>query len=310
MNQSANSSNKKAVTWRLATIFAFFTTLIMLGLFYDWFAVADRYVIFLYNHNMPPLFPDTSPFSRITSSRYWMAGLVASGIVLVLYSSVNLLLGRLVSDYRPPAWWQVWSLCSLPLAILLPLITMTANRPALPFGNAMPVTLVTLIGLALALSPGRIAAQDPAGLFLLTLDGFGLMLIVLIVSQIPRLMELSSRGMVGYIVVAILGLAIGFFLLFFSTVIYKWRRKTIPGSLMILTAGLCVAYPLMTLIHHLYVGLTGGYFYISDGDNFFARSLWPNLLAWLLAVAIALAITRLRQHLVAERPPSEMQAVA
>jgi hypothetical protein len=310
MNQSANSSNKKAGNWRLVAIFAFFTTLIMLGLFYYWFAVADRYVIFLYNHDMPPQFPDTSPFSQITSSRYWMAGLVASGFVLVLYSSGNLLLGRLISDYRPPAWWQVWSLSSLPLAILLPLITMTANRPVLPFGNALPVTLVTLIGLALALSPGRIAAQDPAGLFLLTLDGFGLMLIVLIVSQIPRLIELSSRGLVGFIVVAILGLAAGFFLLLFSTVIYKWRRKTIPGSFMVLTAGLCVAYPLMALVHHLYVGLTGGYFYISDGDNFFARSLWPNLLAWLLAAAIVVAITRLRQHLVDEHPPSELQAVA
>ena len=174
---------------------------------------------------------------------------------------------------------------------------MTANRPALPFGNALPVTLVTLIGLALALSPGRIAAQDPAGLFLLALDGFGLMLIVLIVSQIPRLMELSSRGMVGFIVVAILGLAAGLFLLMFSTAIYKWRRKTIPGSLMVLTAGLCVAYPLMALVHHLYVGLTGGYFYISDGDNFFARSLWPNLLAWLLAAVLALIITKLRYRI-------------
>lgn len=294
--QAKSAVNSSGVYWRLAAIFAILTVVIVAGLLYYWFALADRYVIFLYNHDMPPLYPDTSPFSRITSSRYWMAGLVASGVVLVFYTSVNLLLGWRSTDFRPPGWWQVWALSAIPLAVFIPIMTMNTNRPALPLAYALLVTLVTLLGLALALSPGRVAAQSPAGLFTLALDGFGLMLIVLIVSQIPRLIELSSRGLTGFLIVAFLGMAAGFFLLLSSTIIYKWRGWTIPGSFTVLIAGLCVAYPLMALVHHLYVGLTDGYFYISDSDNFFATNLWPNLLAWIVAAAIVLAMTNLRRH--------------
>ena len=66
---------------------------------------------------------------------------------------------------------------------------MSVNRPVLPLANALGVTLVTLLGLALAFSPGRLAAQAPAELAILTLDGFGLMLIALLIGQSQRLLE-------------------------------------------------------------------------------------------------------------------------
>lgn len=303
--QPKSAEKSSGVNWRLAAIFAILVVVIVAGLLYYWFALADRYVIFLYNHDMPPSYPDTSPFSRITSSRYWMAGLVASGVVLVLYTSFNLTLGWRNTDYRPPGWWQVWALSAILLAVFIPIMTMNTNQPVLPFANALLVTFVTLLGLALALSPGRIAVQSPTGLFLLALDGFGLMLIVLIVSQIPRLIELSSRGLTGFLIVAFLGIAAGFFLLFSSTIIYKWRGYNIPGPLMVFIAGLCVAYPLMALVHHLYVGLMDGYFYISDSDNFFAVNFWPNLLAWIVAAVIASAMTYLRKGQIVLRSPAE-----
>jgi uncharacterized membrane protein YhaH (DUF805 family) len=284
----------------VAALFAFLSILIVLGLFYYWFALADRYVIFLYDHGMPPLFPDTSPFSRITSSRYWMAGLVASGFVMILYTAVNLIWGRLNQKTWPPGWWQVWLLSALPLAILLPLITMSVNRPVLPLANALAVTLVTLLGLALAFTPGRLAVQAPAELALLTMDGFGLMLIALLIGQIQRLLELSSRGLSGFWVIGLLGIAVGVFLLLSATALRSWRRMAVPGVTAMLIAGLCVAYPLMALTHHLYVGLTGGYFYISDADNFFARCLWPSSLGWLVAALIALLINYFRRRLEAK----------
>lgn len=80
---------------RLALLYALPVTALVLSLFYTWFAIADRYFVFLYYHDMGPRYPDTSPFSAITSSRYWMTGLVASGIVMVFYVLVNGLLGRL-----------------------------------------------------------------------------------------------------------------------------------------------------------------------------------------------------------------------
>jgi len=50
----------------------------VLALFYYWFVVANRYVIFLYMHL------DATPFDERTRSRYWMAGLVATGHRLFL----------------------------------------------------------------------------------------------------------------------------------------------------------------------------------------------------------------------------------
>ena len=63
--------------WGTALLCAVPVSLLVLSLFYYWFAVADRFFIFLYYHDMGSVVPDTSPFSPVTSSRYWMAGLVA-----------------------------------------------------------------------------------------------------------------------------------------------------------------------------------------------------------------------------------------
>ena len=55
-------------------------SLFVLGISYYWFAVADRYAIFLYGHL------GATPFDEVTSSRYWMGGLVAAGFVLLGYA--------------------------------------------------------------------------------------------------------------------------------------------------------------------------------------------------------------------------------
>ena len=88
--------------WRPALLHAAPICLFVLGLFYYWFAIADRYAVFLYDHL------GATPFDAITSSRYWMAGLVASGAVMVAYTGGCWLLGRIAArrrcDYRPPLW--------------------------------------------------------------------------------------------------------------------------------------------------------------------------------------------------------------
>ncbi len=58
--------------WHIAIAPAALIASVVLGLFYYWFVIVDRYVVFLYNHN------GADPFESATISRYWMAGLVAS----------------------------------------------------------------------------------------------------------------------------------------------------------------------------------------------------------------------------------------
>jgi hypothetical protein len=101
--------------------------LTILALFYYWFGIADRYGIFLYGHLA------ATPFDEATSSRYWMAGLVVGGIILVVYTIVNWLLGRLAliryQCYSPPSWPHVWLLCATPLTAGILSITMVCELP-------------------------------------------------------------------------------------------------------------------------------------------------------------------------------------
>ena len=78
--------------WQVELFFAVPIVAFVISLFYTWFAVLDRYFIFLYHHNMGPGF-DTTPFGWVTASHYWMSGLVAGGAVMVPYMAINPVLG-------------------------------------------------------------------------------------------------------------------------------------------------------------------------------------------------------------------------
>lgn len=145
----------------------------VVGLMGYWFGVANRAVLFLYDHDMGPQVADTSAFSLVTRSRYWMAGLVAAGLVLAGYTLAACCLGRWRRSYRPPPWPRVWLLAALPLAVALPLVTMTLNAPQLPLLDALLVTTATLSGLAFALPPAELAARAPGRLAWLAADGAG-----------------------------------------------------------------------------------------------------------------------------------------
>jgi hypothetical protein len=285
--------------WRSALLHALPVMALVLYLFYHWFAIADRHIVFLYYHDMGPLYPDTSPFSAVTSSRYWMSGLVASGSVMMLYAAASWLLGRLAANYRSPAWWRVWALCAVPLLIGIPLITMTVNQPTLPLLNAAQTTLATLIGLALALMPGKMAAERPGDLVLLIFDGCALMLVLLNIIGIEEVDRWLANGRTWWLWMMVVGSVSGVVWLLIMTGLRAWWRTSIPSAAALFTAGLCVAYPLTILIH--YVSFTDGYYYISDMDNFFARNIVLQIMTWLIIAALALGVTRLREYLVARR---------
>ena len=283
-------------SWATALFFAAPITLFFLGLCTYWFAIADRYRVFLYDHDMGPLVPDTSPFSAVTASRYWMSALVGAGAIMVFYVAVNWLAGRIAQRYRPPAWWQVWALCALPHLIAIPLITMNVNQPLLPVSNAGQVTLAALAGLALALAPGRMAAQRPLDLLLLTLDGMAIMLLLTAALGLERI----GHGRSLYIaVIMILSAGASLFLLFILTILRLWRRLQMPDWGELIVAGLCVAYLLLPLVHH--AGFTDGYYYISDADNFFFRDVRLQIAVWATIGLLVAGVAWLRLWFQARR---------
>ena len=282
--------------WRPAVIAAAPTSLFILGLFYHWFAVADRYAIFLYGHSAPGI-PLAQPFDAMTRSRYWMAGLVAAGAVTVIYTVINWILGR-IADRRgqndhPPAWWWVWILCALPLIVGIPAITMTRNTPTLPFGLAAACVTATLAGLALALLPGEWAARRPRDLTWLAGDGMGLIPILLLL----RAVELPGSGVSVSMPLAILfaggGLLAGIAWLGVMTLLRAWRRRPTPPAGALFAAGLCLSYLLMPLIHHLFA-TPPGWRYISTASNFFAFNLILQIVVLAAAAGTAVVVTHLR----------------
>jgi hypothetical protein len=287
--------------WRRALVHAMAVSLLVLGLFYYWFAIADRFFVFLYYHDMGPVVPDTSPFSPVTSSRYWMAGLVASGVVLVLYVMINWLLGRLAASYRTPAWWRVWLLSAVPLLVGIPAITMTVNQPTLPLSNAAQATLATLAGLSLALLPGERAAKHPGELVWLAFDGWGLMLVLTALVGVQNLPRWLASGGVWWVLMLAGTVLAGVVWLLAVTVLHaqfsarSGVRAPVPRATTVLLAGASVTYLLMPLVHHLFG--TNGYLYITNSNNFFADNIALQIAVWLVAAGLVWAITRVREAL-------------
>ena len=270
---------------------------LLLGLLYDWFAIANRYHIFLYNHL------GATPFDEVTRSRYWMAGLVAAGLVLVLYTSVNWVIGRLAGTrgrvYSPPAWWRVWLICLPPLAIGIPLITMTFNAPTLPLTDALAVLVAMLIGLALALWPSDLAAHRSRELVWLLACGLGLVPSLLLL----RAIEVPGRGLsvpiwLAY-TIAIGGTLAGAVWLVGLT----WLRVKLGrfGLTMgqLLWAGCAWSYLLLPLAHHI-LATPPEFRYISTASNFFAFTPLVQLLSWTMTAALAFGSTQLQQKLQAK----------
>jgi hypothetical protein len=291
--------NSRYGNWRLPLLEATLISIFILGLFYYWYGLANRYIVFLYGHTAAGI-PQAQPFDEMTSSRYWMSGLVAAGAVMALYTATNWLRGRVAAwrkkRFVPSTWWQVWVLGAIPISIGIPAITMTMNSPTLPPALAAACAAATLLGLAVALLPGKWAAERPLDLIWLVADGVELMPALLLL----RAVELPGRGLsVSYSaawLLAIGGLLAGSAWLAGMSMLRLWRRKETPGAGALLLAGLGLSYVLMPLAHYL-LTTPPAYRYISTASNFFAFNLGIQFLAAIVATGLAVGVTHGRRRL-------------
>ncbi len=276
-----------------AWLHAAFVVLAILGLFYYWFGIADRYAIFLYDHL------GATPFDAVTSGRYWMAGLVASGMVMIAYTAANWLLGRIAafrrSQYGPPEWWKVWSACAPPLAVGILIITMSVNSPRLPFVNAVQCVLSTLVGVALALWPAAWAARRPLDLAWLMVEGTGLMPCLLLL----RAVELPGKGLqmsdsTAYLI-ALGSVVSGVLWGGVMAVLRARRRKPPPSAWALFAAGLVLSYLCMPVVHYFFF-TPADYRYISATANFFADRCLLQMLIFGVAAGLAPISARLQRR--------------
>jgi len=268
---------------------------IVVGLITYWFAVADRYAVFLYGHVDRSGDPPAAPFDGTTVSRYWMSGLVAGGVVMVLYTAA-VLLARNRSKLRasaadPPTWWQVWSWAAPLVAVGVPVATLTQNGPTLPLPLAASVTGSALVGLTLALLPAAWAWRRPGELLWLALDGLGLTPLLLV-----RALELPNRHMMeGVTAVLIAAAGIGGSALWLGVVTVARARsgREAPTAPQLVASAACWVF-LATPLSHYLLFTPSAYRYITSSANVFGYEPTTSAATALVAVAMAVGVTRWR----------------
>ena len=277
-----------------SALHAILVSTIVLGLFYYWFGVANRYVVFLYGHL------GASPFDPWTATRYWMASLVASGTVAVLYTVANWFAGRIAGvryrRYVPPPWWRVWGFSAPLLTIGVLLITTQVNSPVLPLPLAIACVVAMLVGLALALLPARLAAAAPEATGWLALAGLGTVPSLLLLRTIELVPEGRVPATVGY------GMGLGSTVLgtlFLCVVTYLHATRSADPSwkgLHLAASGLIWGYLLAPLAHYLLL-TPPGYRYISTASNFFASSPIVQIVSWLVLMLQAYGAERFHRRI-------------
>jgi len=269
-------------------LYALPACLIILSLFYYWFVIADRNDVFLYYHNMGPRVPDTSPFSFVTASRYWMSGLVACGFVLLIYFPINFVLFRVRKIYFPPDWRKIL-LFSFPiLTIGIFIITMTMNKPLLPFQQAAKILIATLASLAVVLKTAELANEKLLKLFLYGAEGFAMgMLMLITTGWISNSVYLPAWRINFFLILY----AVCFAIIAVTSVFYIWKKiKSTPTIIIVFS--LAIIYPFGAVFH--YLAGTDGHYYISNSNNFFIQNIWAQLLIWIAMVFFVSAVAWLR----------------
>ena len=268
---------------RRAWLYALAVMLFVLFLFYHWFAVADRYAIFLYGHLT------ATPFDSTTRSRYWMAGLVAAGMLFGVYVLLHWLVALVTVRHplrlAPPRWWQVWSLCALPTAAGIVYITTQFNWPTLPVSLALTCAVITLAGLALALAAATWFVQHPGNALWLAWISVGLVAVLVLV----RVVELPARGIVEASLaygVATGSVIFGVLWTMLWLHLYARRDKQVPPVWHLLLASMTCAYLILPVVHH-WLFTPAAFRYISTATNFFAQLPGIQLLTFGAALLVA-----------------------
>ena len=275
-------------------VYSVIISIVIAGVFYYWFAAAERNYLFLYGHY------GWRPFHRMTLGRYWMTGLVLSCFITFTYTAVNYILlysaGFLKKSYRIPSWKAVWFLSQPVVLAGIPVI-LNLNSPVIPADIIIICVTVISSGLALGLYCADILLHSIKKFIILSLDG-----IMLLPSLILMLsLELPAKGVLNMtytaaIVIALGGIAVSFSGLIINSYFFK-RKKITPGkNHEIILFSFFYAYIILPMAHYLFAAPPGNP-YITTSDNFFPDNNMLKLFTWILVSFITFIVYRLRNKI-------------
>jgi hypothetical protein len=266
-----------------------FISIVVFALYYLWFVFLDRRLIFLYGHR------HATPFDGInTTSRHWMAGLVASGIILVICTIINLIIKGFRHNYQLPDWKIVWKYSCLILSLPILILLIFVGKPAMPILLAIWILAVLLSSLGLALYARNFIVTDFRRSIWAFLDGLALTPILQLFPLFIDYGVRTSRPTL-LVVAPIVSVTVGLFWFGTMTFLYKRFKQPYTSLTNIFLSGLVITYLLLPLLH--YLNSRPGYVrYISNSPNFFAKSVWLQVVTFLLVVCVLWLVGKWRKN--------------
>jgi hypothetical protein len=262
-------------------LIATLVTVISLAVYSYLFGCADRKIVFLYEHL------GLTPFDRITTGRYWMAGLILSGFLSILYLVIRLIL-KLIIKSEIIYWKNIVKFSVIPLIIGVLIITMTFGEPEMTFLIAISSGLALIIGISTGFSVIDDLINDYRSTFIYLVIGLGLVPFLVLF----RVLELPGKGILAMnisVFVVVFSTVGGFLWLFISHRIFKNYR---PGFINVIKGTLAFGYIGLPVLHYL-VLTPKGIPYITSSDNFFADNLGLRILNWILLILIVFLVEKL-----------------
>jgi hypothetical protein len=262
---------------------------ILFLLYYYWFQVADRGIVFLYGHM------GAEPFDQVTTSRYWMTGLIACGILFLVYTLALFLTKKIHSAYRIPDWRVVAAVISACAVIVVPACTLIGTEPHLPYVLVGITAAVLILGIWIGIYLSHRVLTKPGQMMWVGIESWGVVppLLLIHAIEIPSMNPAVS----GPFIYALAGMSIVFQIGWLSITCYERRVKKLPKpnwSHIYLT-GLFISYTILPLVHYLCMTPLE-IKYITTAQNFFSLNLPLQAAVFLIPAGITWGIVRYTEN--------------
>lgn len=276
-------------------IFSIVLSLFVWGLYFLWFIVQDRRLVFLYGHL------HTTPFDQATLSRHWVTGLVASGLVFFLSLCIFSILKKRAPTLNfsvKHVWKNACVLTCMPLSILLGLF----GTPPMPIIMVILILLVLSLSLRLVLEAAHALVYHPKNTLFLWLDGLiffpSLFLLPLLADYVIR--KSPQIHAILPTIGVVLALVVGGPFIWFLIMRYIRRIQNIPhfSPKKLLLSVIMTTYILLPLGHY---GISRPeHLYITNRSNIISTQWWIQLTVFVIVVGEIWIISQKRDSNVME----------
>lgn len=255
-------------------------SIFLIALYYFWYIIADRNILFLYWHM------GYGPFGAFTIGRYLMSGLVASGFVFWGYLLLFYTIKKLYKTNKLPQWQTVWEYIIVISAIPLFIIIHIMGNPPLPLLLSLGVLVFLYAGIGIVLwSSHKIHANFKKSIWTM-LQSITILPLFVLPLYITYYLKKNPENIAGLIIPVVYFFIGSLLFSLIINVLLRRFKKTSGTAQDIFFFAMLFFYILLPLFHYIFLGPTL-FSYITDSGNFFAHNLFIQAIGLLSAYVVA-----------------------